>query len=289
MRSDRCITFECAGETLVGILSLPQHATDTCVVIVVGGPQYRAGSHRLFVDVARRLAEQGHAVLRFDLRGMGDSTGTPRGFDDASEDIGCAIDAARQDVPGLQRFVLWGLCDGASAALLYLAGSGDERVGGLCLLNPWVRSEVGEARTRVKHYYLQRVQQKEFWLKLLSGKVAASAAGEFASSARRAIESPDEQNSAGLSDAPYQRRMAAGWEGFAGRTLLILSGNDFTAKEFIEFVRDQRPWPELLARPTVRRHDLPAADHTFSGEADRPEVARVVCSWMRSEFASASE
>jgi exosortase A-associated hydrolase 1 len=289
MRSERCITFACAGETLVGILSLPRHGADTCVVMVVGGPQYRAGSHRLFVDVARRLAAQGHAVLRFDLRGMGDSTGTPRGFADASQDIGCAIEAALRHVPGLQRFVLWGLCDGASAALLYLAGSGDTRVAGLCLLNPWVRSEIGEARTRVKHYYLQRLQQKEFWVKLLSGKVAASAAGELARSVRSAIESSSEQNSACLSEAPYQRRMATGWDGFAGRTLLVLSGNDFTAKEFIEFTREQHPWPQLLARQTVRRQDLSAADHTFSGEAERSEVASVICSWMRTEFTSASQ
>ena len=32
----------------------------------------------------------------------------------------------------------------------------DPRVAGLALLNPWVRSDAGLARARVKHYYRQR-------------------------------------------------------------------------------------------------------------------------------------
>jgi alpha/beta superfamily hydrolase len=48
------------------------------VLVIVGGPQYRAGSHRQFTLLARSLAEQGFAVLRFDYRGMGDSTGAMR-------------------------------------------------------------------------------------------------------------------------------------------------------------------------------------------------------------------
>ena len=50
------------------------------VLIVTGGPQYRAGSHRQFVLLARFLAARGMAVLRFDYRGMGDSEGAPRDY-----------------------------------------------------------------------------------------------------------------------------------------------------------------------------------------------------------------
>jgi exosortase A-associated hydrolase 1 len=283
--SEQCITFACAGETLVGVFALPQRETDICVLVIVGGPQYRAGSHRMFVDVARRLAEQGYAVLRFDLRGMGDSTGPQRGFDDVSDDIRSAIDAARQRFPNLRRFVLWGLCDGASAALLYLhRTAGDERVAGLCLLNPWVRCETSEARTRVKHYYFERLQQKEFWIKLFSGKVGSAAATGLARNMRIAMNRRSRATLTDSSDSPYQDRMAGGWARFAGRTLLILSGNDYTAKEFIDFTRDSRAWQRLLARSSVRRHDLRDADHTFSGEAQTAHVSRVVCDWMRSEL-----
>ena len=39
------------------------------MVIVVGGPQYRAGSHRQFTLLARHIAAAGYPVLRFDARG----------------------------------------------------------------------------------------------------------------------------------------------------------------------------------------------------------------------------
>ena len=51
--------------------------------------------------------------MRFDYRGMGDSTGDVRPFDDINDDIAAAIDEFFRQVPGLERVVLWGLCDGA--------------------------------------------------------------------------------------------------------------------------------------------------------------------------------
>ena len=41
------------------------------MLIVVGGPQYRAGSHRQFTLLARDVAATGVPTMRFDYRGMG--------------------------------------------------------------------------------------------------------------------------------------------------------------------------------------------------------------------------
>ena len=172
---EEAVVFDCAGESLVGVIASPERAAETGVVVVVGGPQYRAGSHRHFVQLARSLAAAGYPTLRFDCRGMGDSSGTQRSFEDLDQDVGAAIDSLLQRAPQVKRVVLWGLCDGASASLLYLHRTADLRVAGICLLNPWVRSEVSLARTHVKHYYLQRLGQPEFWRKLLSGRVSADA------------------------------------------------------------------------------------------------------------------
>ena len=100
------LVFECAGEALVGILSLPATYVRTAVVIVVGGPQYRAGSHRQFVSLARCLAAGGIAALRFDHRGIGDSAGRQRPFDS----IDCACEnSLRQNVNNLPRALSRGL------------------------------------------------------------------------------------------------------------------------------------------------------------------------------------
>src|ERR1700760_457890 len=119
MSTERVLTFDCQGDALVGVLSEPSAPRETGVVIVVGGPQYRAGSHRQFVLLARAIARQGFAVLRFDVRGMGDSAGSPRDFENIGEDVDAAIAALMQQVPAVRQVALWGLCDGASAALLH--------------------------------------------------------------------------------------------------------------------------------------------------------------------------
>ena len=43
------------------------------VVLLNAGIIHRIGPNRLYVQLARRLASRGHAVLRFDLAGIGDS------------------------------------------------------------------------------------------------------------------------------------------------------------------------------------------------------------------------
>jgi exosortase A-associated hydrolase 1 len=283
--AEQALIFELHGDSLLGVLHAPPagHSSDTGVVVVVGGPQYRAGSHRQFLHLARRLAQAGHAVLRFDVRGMGDSTGHPRGFEHIGEDIGAAIDALVREQPQVRRVVLWGLCDGASAALMYVADTRDARVRGLVALNPWTRSAVTLARAHVKHYYRQRLMQREFWVKLVSGGVALRAARELVGNLRLAGG-----RSAGpsASTMTFQQRMASGWRALAGPILLILSGNDYTAKEFLEHVAADEQWSECLRLPSVRRVDVAAADHTFSDPDSRRVMQDCTVEWLQREFAS---
>ncbi len=166
------LTITCGKDQLIGILHRPERARPRGVVIVVGAPQYRAGSHRQFVLLARHLADAGYPVLRFDYRGMGDSEGDFVGFEGVKEDIKAAIDHLFTQIEELRDIGLWGLCDGASAASFYAIG--DPRVSGLVLLNPWVRSETTEARARIKGYYAPRLITREFWAKLVRNELDLS-------------------------------------------------------------------------------------------------------------------
>ena len=66
-QTERALAFACGDERLVGILHEATGECATGVLIVVGGPQYRVGSHRQFVLLARDLAAAGFAVMRFDF------------------------------------------------------------------------------------------------------------------------------------------------------------------------------------------------------------------------------
>lgn len=262
---DEVLGFDVGGERLLGILSRPEVPSDTALLVVVGGPQYRVGSHRQFVQLARTVAAAGHAVLRFDVRGMGDSSGALHTFEHISDDIGAALDALQAAMPHVRRVALWGLCDGASAALLYVGARQDARVEALVLLNPWVRSVASHARAQVRHYYLQRLTEKAFWRKVLRGQVGPGALSGLLGSVSRAIGwHRGGQPANDGATAPFQQRMASAWQHFPGRLMLILSGQDLTAREFLDHVSADPHWAGALQRTGLVRRDLLQADHTFS-------------------------
>lgn len=289
---EHALSIPCAGESLVGILARPEGPVRDGVVIVVGGPQVRTGSHRQFTALARALAAGGAAVLRFDVRGMGDSGGAQRDFESIDDDIRAAVDALCREVPELGGVTLWGLCDGASAALLYVGETRDTRVRGLALLNPWVRTEASAARTQVRHYYLQRLMQADFWRKLLRGGVGVSAVAGLWSSVRRlgASSAPEttEGGAAAAARDPggYRRRMAAAWRSFDGPILLALSGRDFTAREFEDALTGDPDWSGAAAQAGVHRIDLPGSDHTVSDAAGAQRLAEATLDWLAAHRAA---
>ena len=276
MTSDRFVTFECRESTCVAVLSQPASPPsppDAGVVVIVGGPQYRVGSHRQFVLLARALAAAGIPVLRFDCRGMGDSEGEARTFEAIDDDIRAAIDAFVRET-AVTRVVLWGLCDGATAAFMYAPS--DARVRALVALNPWARSTQGEAAVRLKRYYLQRLGTLAFWRKVVAGKfdAGASAAG-LAAHVRNAVK-----RAAPATAGSFLQRMEDGWRRFRRPTLVLLSGNDLTAREFEAWVASDRGRRELLAEPLTQGVSLRDADHTFSDRAARDAVAAKTVEWI---------
>jgi exosortase A-associated hydrolase 1 len=220
--------------------------------------------------------------MRFDYRGMGDSDGSPRTFQEIEEDIRAAVDAFCQWVPEMTQVVLWGLCDAVPPSIFYAPT--DTRVSGLVLVNPFAYTMDGQARTFVKHYYWSRLKQPDYWLKVFSGRFDAwaslksifqvmSVAFSTKESAERLSPNPA---------CPLPDRMRMTLEGFKGRFLVILSGNDLVAREFNDTVARSKNWQNLLASERVTKHSVPEANHTFSRREWRDEVASVTATWVRS-------
>ena len=281
--TERVVVFECAGERLLGIVAAPAAPAALGVLVVVGGPQYRIGSHRQYVLLARRLAREGVAGMRFDYRGMGDSSGTPIGFEDAVPDIGAAIDAFVHAQPSLTRIVLWGLCDAASVALMYWERTRDPRIVGLVLADPWISSEEAFAESQARHY-LRRPFQREFWVKLARGGVGLrralhDVAGVVAKVCRAKNAEP------AFAPAPYQERMARGIDEFPGPVLLLLSG-DLNARDFMQYCEARPRWMALMNKATVARGEVPGSNHTFASARWRGEIERLTIDWLASKVSS---
>ncbi len=290
--SSEALLIDCEGAQLVGLLHLPPATTPaagtTGVVIIVGGPQYRVGSHRQFILLARALAHAGYPVLRFDYRGMGDSDGELRGFEHVQGDVRCAIDAFLARLPQLRQVALWGLCDGASAACFYAAS--DPRVRGLALLNPWVRGQQTLARSLLFNYYVARLFDRRAWRELLGQRAklgnalrsVLKTASAALQSDQRATGEPS-ASSGGASApaaAPLLPRVAAGLDKFRGSILLVIAGSDVTGAEFVQGVAQHRGLRRRLAKPGVTSKVLQSADHTFSTRAWRDQVAHWTCEWL---------
>lgn len=274
------VVFDCEGCRLIGIVTLPETPAAAGVIIVVGGPQYRAGSHRQFTLLARHLAGQGIASIRFDYRGMGDSEGAMRNFEEVDADIRAALDTLQQHAPKLRRIALWGLCDAASAALYY--AHTDARVTSLVLLNPWVHTPAGAARARLKHYYLVRLIQPSFWSKLLSGKIKVRESTQAIMSATQATaaDTPTNPRHGGPG---YIARMLEGLQRFRGEILFILSGKDMTAAEFIALSAQNKQWKKSYSSPKISTTTVKGANHTFAMREWRKQVESHTAHWLNKQ------
>jgi uncharacterized protein len=279
---EQALNWRCGDDDQIGIISKSATSASQSlgVLIVVGGPQYRAGSHRQFVQLARHLAGAGFATLRFDVRGMGDSEGQTRHFEQLDDDIASALGAFQTACPHIQRIVLWGLCDAASASLLYLYRQRDPRIAGLSLLNPWVRSVQSLARTRVKHYYLNRLISRDFWRKVVLGGVGLSALTDLARNIGHATHGGQKTDGKSFQDC-----MLAGWSACGLPTLLMLSEKDYTAQEFVEFSSGKPRWQSLLNSDKVSIVRLIGADHTCSIPGTQEAAEAATLKWLRAQLA----
>jgi exosortase A-associated hydrolase 1 len=246
----RLIAFPCGAATLAGSLDLAE-GSKTGLLLVIGGSQTRIGSHRMYERLAKGLADKGYFCFRFDRRGVGDSNGEDPGFRGSGPDLKAAADAFRQEAPGLERLVGFGLCDGASALALF----GDEAgLDGMILANPWlVEAEEGApAPAAIRAHYRKQLLSWGGWKRLLSGAVNFKAlwAGLRRIFSRRKPESLSGDVAAAL----HRHRLPAE---------IILCTGDNTA---IAADAEIRAWPyDGLIRATQM---IESDSHTFARPGD---------------------
>nr|WP_242139070.1 hydrolase 1, exosortase A system-associated [Sphingomonas sp. TREG-RG-20F-R18-01] len=244
----RIMAFACAGETLLG--TLDEAAGRTGLLIVSGGNEIRIGAHRGMALLARRVAEQGIPVFRFDRRGVGDSTGTNAGFLSSAPDIAAAVAYFRQEA-ALERLVAFGNCDAATALALFGADAG---VYQLILANPWVIPATDDlpAPAAIRARYAAKLRDPREWLRLARGGVHL---GKLYRGLMKALRPNVDR------DQTLIRRVSATLDHAQTPSRILLAERDNTAIAF----RDA--WKTLAA---LHAHRIPiavydTASHSFAG------------------------
>jgi exosortase A-associated hydrolase 1 len=234
------LTFQCDGATLLGTLDTADAATG--LLIVSGGNEVRSGAWSGQALFARRIAEEGFPVFRFDRRGVGDSEGFNGEFRSSGPDISAALRAFRESCPHIERIVGMGNCDGASALML-THGAGFD---GLVLSNPWTieNDDAGEAPpAAVRDHYRRRLADPAAIKRLLSGQVSL---GKLFSSLLGAIKP-------GKAPGGLAAEIAQGIAPFTGPVIFPIAERDRTAQAFLA------SWDSKDKR--IRR--CPDATHSF--------------------------
>jgi len=237
--SRRHLTFPCGLDTLAATLDDAPGATG--LLLVSGGSEISSGAFAGQAQLAAQVAARGHPVLRYDRRGIGDSSGTDTGFRESAPDIAAALAAFRREAPHVSRVVAFGNCDAASALML-AEGAGCD---GLVLANPWTfeSDDAVPPPAAIRARYMAKLRNPRELLRLLTGKVSLTKlVGGLARSARRSAPT-------GLAQENEQ-----GLARFPGSARILIAERDRTGQAFLT------GWKA----GDTRIHRCEGANHAFS-------------------------
>jgi pimeloyl-ACP methyl ester carboxylesterase len=237
------------AERLVGVLCSPRTETKErgrpAMILLNTGANYHIGSGRTMVEHARFLAGRGHATLRMDCLGIGDSDWLPEGplavihHEERAADVSQAIDAL--EAMGFDDISAAGVCSGAFLA--FRSALKDVRIKRLLLVNPqfWLplsAEQLADPRQGTfgsTSTYLGKALSIDAWRRVVEGQVDKGALlsilREMVARSKKALMSRFSK----LSDpkAPLESELSALGERGC-RTLLVLGAADSAREVFAE-------------------------------------------------------
>ncbi len=245
----------CDSEMLAA--SLDSGTEATALLIVSGGNEIRAGAHGGMAQLALRIAEQGFPVLRYDRRGIGESSGENREFLSSADEIAAAAKFLRQQQPRVNKVIAFGNCDAATALALFGPGAG---IDGYVLANPWIIETSGEPESlpstaAIRSRYWDRIKNPRTIIDLLSGKIDLR---KLLKGLKQASKS--EENSV------LSLRLRDALSGLDGNSLILLAKRDTTARAFLAAWKSA-DFSTLRQKSSVTLETLDSASHSFADQA----------------------
>lgn len=275
----RHISFDLDGAVLRGTIDSPDNQSSnqpakTGLLIISGGNEIRSGAHAGQARLAHKLCDKGYIVMRFDRRGIGDSSGENGGFLSSRHDIIAAFDCFRAQCPELRNIIAFGNCDAASALMLFQSYIGFD---GLILANPWtVDQEAGDEQpvgdqaageqmdaepelpsaSAIRQRYWQKIKDPGAVLRLFTGKVDLKKLATGLNRARANDDQPTQlaghmANKCAAIDAP---------------TAILLAAQDRTAMDFAA-AWNHDIFETARNNPHITVQKCKSASHSFADPA----------------------
>jgi pimeloyl-ACP methyl ester carboxylesterase len=283
------------AESLVGVLCRPRTETKErgrqAMILLNTGANHHIGSGRTMVEHARFLAGQGHATLRMDCLGIGDSDWLPEGplavihHEERAADVSGAIDAL--EAAGFDDISAAGVCSGAFLA--FRSALKDVRIKRLLLVNPqfWLplsSEQLADARQGTfgsTSTYLTKALSIDAWRRVVEGQVDPGALmsilREIAARGKKALMSRFSK----LSDPKARLESELSALGERGcQTLLVLGSSDSAREIFAEHMAaaNMASLPKGFEVEIIQ-----GADHVFATRDARGVFRRLLAGVIRRE------
>jgi pimeloyl-ACP methyl ester carboxylesterase len=239
------------------------------------GLHHHVGPYRIYVDLARRLAEAGYTCLRFDTSGLGDSETSRNDSRSDSErnvaDVQEAMSAVARE-RGIERAVLVGFCSSVDAA--HAAGLRDPRVAGIVYLEGY-----GYRTNRFYLHYALRLLDRHRWERRLRLKFP-----KLFREPEAVVDQTLDRERIFIRDYPTEHKLSRDMRKLVARgvrQLWVYGGGDTVylyRSQFFDFIRAH----ELADKIDIAF--FPSADHTFFLVEDRVRVIDHLVQWMRQAF-----
>lgn len=260
----------------------------------------------MITSMARQLAQSGHAAMRFDFRGRGESggNGLEATLTSMADDL---VEASRQfsALSGIQNPVYLGLCSGGNVAIGTLSRLPAAKAIVMLSVYPFSDGDAfGRDARRVWHFlkvYWLKATRKETWQRLFKGDVnlkqvakvilnpilqrKASKKREGQTQDKAPAEKPQPDKPQVARATQSESRLQEGKEPpkqFLANLrpampgLLIYGTGDPDAKAAIEYYGNYIQEKKL----PIEIQELPGANHNFSSRAWLQEVTALTLSFL---------
>ena len=268
----RFTRIACEDEMLAA--TLDSAPGTTALLIVSGGNEIRSGAHAGMAQLALRISAAGFPVLRYDRRGIGESTGENKGFLGSAAEIAAAAQFLRREHQ-IKQIVAFGNCDAATALALFGPDAG---LDGYILANPWVIESLVDraadeptlSSAAIRSRYWDRIRNPRTIIDLVSGKIDIK---KLLKGLRQASRSEGNSN--------LSLRLRDALSGMKSDCQILVAKRDTTGRAFLAAWNSQ-DFATTRSNAAITLATLDSASHSFADVEARQWLTEKILDRLRS-------